>query len=249
MKKFRLVVIAADDVAPPGKRHRLGLVVDTLAALGDGQRHERRGIVEHEVAYQFVGALEPLARFQFRGRLRTDHAAIGDNANATDREPLGEPVDHRNQAAGIGGVARPHLRANRPPVHHHGDHKIAMAPRRLILRRAQYQPIQRDLADRANGPRSFMLTPIYAKPFIRESLQSQLNASPSFSTPRKPSSRPLSSKTAISRSMRPYCRSSPRPQRSNTRDSMKSGRCGWSRWRGQSLRLRWREWRDARHHL
>src|SRR6202030_926342 len=68
---FRLVVIAADDVATPGKRHRLGLVVDTLTALGDGQRHEWRGIVEHEVAYQFVGALahtenvEQPARFQF----------------------------------------------------------------------------------------------------------------------------------------------------------------------------------------
>jgi hypothetical protein len=46
------------------------------------------GIVEPDVAYQFVGAFahteivkQPVP-FQFRGRLRTDHAAIDDNANA-----------------------------------------------------------------------------------------------------------------------------------------------------------------------
>src|SRR4051794_25210904 len=35
---FRLAVITADDVAASGQRHRLGLVIDTLAALADGQR-------------------------------------------------------------------------------------------------------------------------------------------------------------------------------------------------------------------
>jgi len=46
------------------------------------------------------------------------------------------------------------LRARRyQTVHHHGNYKIAMAPRCLILRRAQYQPIQCDLADRAKRRR------------------------------------------------------------------------------------------------
>jgi len=55
-------------------------------------------------------------RFELRDRLRTDHAAIGDNANATNREPLAQPVNHRNETAGVGGVAGPHLRANWPSV-------------------------------------------------------------------------------------------------------------------------------------
>jgi hypothetical protein len=46
-----LVVIAADDVAASGQRHRFGLVVDTLAAFADGQRHERCWIVEHKLAH------------------------------------------------------------------------------------------------------------------------------------------------------------------------------------------------------
>ena len=39
---FRLLMIAADDVAPPRQRHRLGLVVDLLAALAHNQRHQWR---------------------------------------------------------------------------------------------------------------------------------------------------------------------------------------------------------------
>ena len=32
-----LIVIAADDVAPPGERHRLRLVIDALSTPGDGE--------------------------------------------------------------------------------------------------------------------------------------------------------------------------------------------------------------------
>src|SRR3984885_3312990 len=52
-----LVVVAADDVAPPGERHRLGLVVDLLFAFGQKERDEGRGIVEHEFAHELVAAL------------------------------------------------------------------------------------------------------------------------------------------------------------------------------------------------
>src|SRR6266566_4969736 len=40
------------------------------------------------------------------------------------------------------------------PIHDHGYHQIAMAPRCLILRRAQNQPIQRNLADRPKRRRN-----------------------------------------------------------------------------------------------
>ena len=117
-----LVVIAADDVAASSQRNRFGLVIDTLAALGDGQRHERCWIVEHKLAHQFVRTLahtenvEEPACFKFSDRLSADHAAIRDNADATDGEPLAQPVDHRNETAHVGGVAGPHLRADRTPV-------------------------------------------------------------------------------------------------------------------------------------
>ena len=52
-----LLMIAADDVASTGQHHGLGLVVGLLAALVDGQRHERRGILEHQLAHQLVAAL------------------------------------------------------------------------------------------------------------------------------------------------------------------------------------------------
>ena len=75
-------MIAADDVASPGQHHRLGLVVGLLAALVEGQRHERRGILEHHLAHQLVRSLahaediqEP-PRLQFGHGLGTDHAAV-----------------------------------------------------------------------------------------------------------------------------------------------------------------------------
>src|SRR5262245_24517600 len=48
---LRLLMVAADDIAPPRQHHRLGLVVDLLSALLDHQRHEGRGIIEHELAH------------------------------------------------------------------------------------------------------------------------------------------------------------------------------------------------------
>ena len=115
-------MITADDVAPPGQLHGLGLVVDLLAALCQGERHEWRGVVEHQFAHQFVGALahpediQEAARLQLRQGLGADHAAVGDHAHARDREAPAQPVDHRDQRADVGDIARPHLGAHRPPV-------------------------------------------------------------------------------------------------------------------------------------
>src|SRR5271157_3440346 len=53
----RLLVVAADDVAPARQLHRLRLVLDLLAAFLHQQRYERRRIIEHQLAHQLVGAL------------------------------------------------------------------------------------------------------------------------------------------------------------------------------------------------
>src|SRR4051794_24746868 len=52
-----------------------------------------------------------------------DHAAVGDDADAADAEASSQAVDHRQQHADIGGVAGPHLRADRSPlgVHHQAE--------------------------------------------------------------------------------------------------------------------------------
>src|SRR5918996_1552286 len=54
---FGLLMVATEDVASPAHGHRLGLVVDLVAALGDGQRHARRGVGEHDITDHLVGAL------------------------------------------------------------------------------------------------------------------------------------------------------------------------------------------------
>ena len=125
----------------------------SLLPLGQNEGNEGSGIVEDEVAHQLVGALanaeniEKPARLQFGDRLGADHAAIGDDANPANRKALAQPVDHRDQAARIGGVPRPHLGAHRPAVaveQHRQDHLVEIGP--MILGEAA--PSQR-LAARA----------------------------------------------------------------------------------------------------
>src|SRR5450830_1203896 len=135
-----LLVIAADDVAPPGERHCLRLVIDAAVALGDGEGRERRRIVEHQFAHQLVGSLahtenvEDPPRFELRDSLGTDHAAVGDDADAGDGEALAQAVHHRNEATRVRRVAGPHLRAHRPAitVQEHGEDHLAQV-RPMIL--------------------------------------------------------------------------------------------------------------------
>jgi hypothetical protein len=133
--RFRMV--AADDVAPGGQHHRLGLVVGLLATLLHRQRHERRRIVEYQLAHQLVGTLahpqdiKEAARLEFGQRLGADHAAVGDDAHAADIETPAQPVDDGDQARHVGGIARPHLRAHRPAVaveQHGQDHLLQVRP-------------------------------------------------------------------------------------------------------------------------
>ena len=123
--------------APAGELYGFRLVVDALGALGDDKRHEGARIVEHQFAHQLIGALahtenvQKPARFEFRDGLGADHAAVGDDADATDGEALAEPIHYRNEAAGIRCVAGPHLGADRPAiaVQEHGkDHLAQVRP-------------------------------------------------------------------------------------------------------------------------
>src|SRR5450830_723825 len=96
-----LLVIAADDVAPPGERHCLRLVVDALATSGDGEGHEGARIVEYQFAHKLVGALahaenvKKSPRFEFRDGLGADHAAVGDDARDRWKSayPAGPPPE------------------------------------------------------------------------------------------------------------------------------------------------------------
>jgi hypothetical protein len=60
-----------------------------------------------------------------------DHAAIGDHADPADGKTRAQTIDHRNQDADIGGIAGPHLRADRPALrvdHHAQDHLHQVGP-------------------------------------------------------------------------------------------------------------------------
>ena len=110
---LHLVAIATDDIAPPGENDGFGLVLDLFVPLRQSERDEGSGIVEHEFARQRVRAfanaqdVEEPARLQFGDRLSADHAPIGDDANPADGKALAQPIDHRDQAARIGGIPRP----------------------------------------------------------------------------------------------------------------------------------------------
>ena len=127
----------ADDIARPAQRDRLGTVLGVSAALVDHQRHERRGIAEHDLAHQLVAAfahaedVEQAARLQCGDGLGADHAAVGDNADTANGEALAQPIDHRHQGGHIGGVAWPHLRAHRASIavdQHGEDHLTQIGP-------------------------------------------------------------------------------------------------------------------------
>jgi hypothetical protein len=67
--------------------------------------------------------------------LGTDHAAVGDDADAADAKPRPQPVDHRQEGGDIGGITGPQLAAQRPAVLIHDqpdDHLVEI--RAVVLR-------------------------------------------------------------------------------------------------------------------
>jgi len=128
--RFGLVV--ADDVAATARvalacldlaNNLLDLKVEGAAAIRLGNRHrdERGGVGQHGGdldAALFAHAeniLDPVG-FEHGDGLGANHAAIGNNADAIEQETFPQPGDHRYQRRYVGGIARPHLAANRPSV-------------------------------------------------------------------------------------------------------------------------------------
>ena len=78
--------------------------------------------VEHDLAHDRVGALAraedifELALLEPGDGGRRDHAAIGHDADPANGKTLAQAVDHRQQRRHVGGIARPHLGADRPAV-------------------------------------------------------------------------------------------------------------------------------------
>ena len=90
----------------------------------------------HQLVRAFANAqdVQQSPRLQLRHGLGADHAAVGDHAHTRDVEALAQPVDHRDQRRHVGGVARPHLRAHRPPIaiEQHGEDHLPQV-RTMIL--------------------------------------------------------------------------------------------------------------------
>src|SRR5688572_19229848 len=136
---FGLLMVAAQDVACVAHGHRLGLVVDLVATLGDRQRHARCRVGEDDITHPAVGALtgaeeiEELARLELSDGLGSDHAAVGDHTDPADREAPAQPVDHRDQRGDVGDIARPDLGAHRPPVAIDQDRQDHLAEVRAMI--------------------------------------------------------------------------------------------------------------------
>src|ERR671916_581737 len=52
--------------------------------------------------------------FEGCDRLGADHAPVGHHTDPTDGKAATQAINDRNEHAHVGGVARPHLRADRP---------------------------------------------------------------------------------------------------------------------------------------
>src|SRR5271157_3398489 len=127
---FGLVV--ADDVAATARVALAGLnladdlldlKVEGAAAIGLGNCHRNeRGVVGQHGgdlnAPPFAHArniLDPVG-FERGDGLGADHAAIRDDADAMEPETLPQPGNDRYQCRHVGGIARPHLAADRSAV-------------------------------------------------------------------------------------------------------------------------------------
>src|SRR3954452_3421731 len=123
-----LGLVATGDVAAGGDENLLGEELGLLpGGAGDQQRREGALVSQDHVAHQAVAALAgaehifQAAFFQAGDGGFRDHAAIGDDADAADAEASAQAVDHRQQHADIGGVAGPHLRADRSALGVHDE--------------------------------------------------------------------------------------------------------------------------------
>ena len=119
---FGLRLVAADDVTGAFDLDLLDEELGLSRLALDEQRNERIVVVEHDLAHDGVGALAraedifELALLEPGDGGRRDHAAIGHDADPADGKALPQAVDHRQERRHVGGIARPHLGADRPAV-------------------------------------------------------------------------------------------------------------------------------------
>src|SRR4051812_33272713 len=124
--KFPIVslgFVAADDIAPS---LGLDLLDEELRLLTpgawDAQGREGPLIREHHSAHQAVRALARAQHVFEAAVLKSgdgwgrDHAAIGHHTDPTDGKAATQAINDRDEYADIGGVAGPHLRADRPAL-------------------------------------------------------------------------------------------------------------------------------------
>ena len=125
----RFGLIITDDVAAaPGvaltrldlANDFLDLKVERAAAIGLGncQRYERGLVGQHggdldAAFFAHAQNILDLLGFERGDGLGADHAAIGDDADPIEQEAFAQPGDHRYQGCHVGGIARPHLAADR----------------------------------------------------------------------------------------------------------------------------------------
>jgi hypothetical protein len=134
--------IATDDVASIANLDLLSLEFGELArSPRHDQWDEGRLIVNNGAANFGTAALAhtkdvfELALLQRGDGLGTDHAAVGDDADAADAKPRPQPVDDREEGGDIGGITGPQLAAQRPAVLIHDqpdDHLVEI--RAVVLR-------------------------------------------------------------------------------------------------------------------
>ena len=115
-----LLLVAADDIANAFDLHLLDEELGLSRLALDQERRERIVVFEHDFAHDGVGALAraedvlELALLEPGDGRGRDHAAVGDDADPADGKALPQAVDDRQEPRHVGGIARPHLGADRP---------------------------------------------------------------------------------------------------------------------------------------
>ena len=144
----RFGLIITDNVAatprvaltrPDLANHLFDLKVERAAAIGFGncQRDERGLVGQHggdldAALFAHAQNILDLVGFECGDGLGADHAAIGDDADPIEQEALAQPGDYRYQGCHVGGIARPHLAADRSPGFINDDaedHLMQIRPR------------------------------------------------------------------------------------------------------------------------
>ena len=129
---FGFLLVAADDVAPPGDRRLPDRQFGLAFLAGNDERHGEAIILDdpgaHLAAGAFAHAEDVLDLLGFEGGdgIGTDHAAIGNDASIEDPKALAQPFDYWQQQRHVGRVAGHHKGRDRPVgvVKHDAEHDL-----------------------------------------------------------------------------------------------------------------------------